>query len=186
MACPFRIHFPASLGSTGITPLHRYYGRSDFCSADLPVGGFRSMASGVSALSGIVANVHQTMSVSRSAALIRADLQDSWIAPSRSFRLHPPLGPDHRFVSSLLTWSASAAVALGAAGGIWASPQTSRLAAFQAVLSSSSYGPIVRLTLLRTPPHGDALTFLLFLATGTRTMPGMDFHHPVAIHFPAH
>jgi len=28
-----RIHFPASLGSTEITPLHRYYGRSDSCMA---------------------------------------------------------------------------------------------------------------------------------------------------------
>ena len=29
--CPLRIHLPASLGSTGIAPLQRYYGRSDSC-----------------------------------------------------------------------------------------------------------------------------------------------------------
>ena len=32
--CPSRIRFPASLGSTGVTPLQRYYGRSD----SYPVG----------------------------------------------------------------------------------------------------------------------------------------------------
>jgi hypothetical protein len=32
-ACPFRIHFPAALGSTRITRLLRYYGGSDCCPA---------------------------------------------------------------------------------------------------------------------------------------------------------
>jgi hypothetical protein len=31
--CPIHIHLPAPLGSTGITPLRRYYGRSDSCPA---------------------------------------------------------------------------------------------------------------------------------------------------------
>ena len=68
-ACPFRIHFPASLGSTGITLLRRYYGRSDFCSADFSVGKFRSTASAVSVLSDFVANGHQTMPCRQRTAL---------------------------------------------------------------------------------------------------------------------
>jgi len=41
---------------------------------------------------------------------------------------------------------------------VWASPCPSRLATFQAESCSSSYGLIVRLPLLLTPPLGDAIT----------------------------
>ena len=34
-SCPSRFHFPASLGSTGVTPLPGYYGGSDSCRAVL-------------------------------------------------------------------------------------------------------------------------------------------------------
>ncbi len=67
-------------------------------------------------------------------------------------------------------------------GGIWTSPVASRLATFRAESSSSPtdrpftsrcFGPHLAMTPLR-------------LVTGMRTMPGMDLHHPVAVHFPSH
>jgi hypothetical protein len=52
----------------------------------------------------------------------------------------------------------------------------------QAESSSSSYGLLIHLQLLPTPPRGDAVTF----GYGAETNPGVDFHHTDRVRFRAH
>jgi hypothetical protein len=125
-----RIHLPASLRSTGITPLPRYYGRSD------------SWAGGSSC-----------RIAAMNAGGPRPGLPDSWTRPS------------HRSVANHLTRPSIALTRYPSA--YWAS----RFRRFglrlrlegspsrPAESRSLSYGPMVHLQLLSTPPRGDAVTF---------------------------
>ena len=72
----------------------------------------------------------------------------------RPFRRQPPLTPWHRFDTLPLSLPGLQDLLVP----VWASPSVGRLAAFQAESRSSSCGLVVRLPLLLTPPHGDAIT----------------------------
>ncbi|HET6961074.1 MAG TPA: hypothetical protein VFJ27_01190, partial [Terriglobia bacterium] len=77
----------------------------------------------------------------------------------RSFRRQPPLGSRHRFLTLPLSVSGFPLA------WVRASPLNRRLASFQAESRSLSYGLIVHLPLLPTPPHG---RMQLQLVTGRR------------------
>jgi hypothetical protein len=72
----------------------------------------------------------------------------------RPFRRQPPLTPWHRFDTLPLSLPGLQDLLVP----VWASPSVGRLAAFQAESRSLSCGLVVRLPLLLTPPHGDAIT----------------------------
>ena len=73
---PRRIHLPASLGSTPVTALRRYYGRSDSCPGRLFGGGSSRM---------------------NAARLPRAGLSDSRSRPSGRSASNHPVAPRRRF-----------------------------------------------------------------------------------------
>ena len=125
-----RLHLPASLRSTPVTALHRYYGRSDSCPAALRL--LARMNTGLHP--GQVSLIH------------------AHILPDHSVSNHP-VAPRRRFLTLPLSATAShVAECLGFAIAL----QARR--ACPAESSSSSYGLVVHLLLLPTPPRGDAVT----------------------------
>jgi hypothetical protein len=94
------------------------------------------------------------------------------------FRHHTPWAPCCRFITLPLS-----ATGFPVFSGGWTSPLLRRLVAFQAALCSSSYGPVIHLTMLPTPPLGGC-SFVRFRA-GER-MPGADFHRSVQVRPQAH
>ena len=72
----------------------------------------------------------------------------------RPFHRQPPLAPWHRFATLPLSLPGLQDLLVP----VWASPSVGRLATFQAESRSSSCGLLVRLSLLLTPPCGDAIT----------------------------
>jgi len=91
----------------------------------------------------------------------RAALPAYLATPLLSFRLQPRELPGHRLPPRQRDQRFS-----GLRHGIAGSPQLS------AESSSFTYGPTVRLRLLSTPPHGDAVTF----GYGVVASSGTDFH----------
>ena len=72
----------------------------------------------------------------------------------RPFRRQPPLAPRRCFRTLPLSSPGLRDLHVP----VWASPSWDRLAAFQAESRSLSYGLVIRLPLLLTPPRGDAIT----------------------------
>src|SRR5262245_48193921 len=91
----------------------------------------------------------------------RAGLPAYCATPWLPFRLQPRGLPGHRFFHHASVSS-----------DFRTSPCMSRLIAAPAESSSFSYGPTVRLRLLSTPPHGDAVTFGYGVVASSDT----DFH----------
>ena len=126
--CTLRIHLPASLGSTGIAPLQRYYGRSDSCA----VG---SLARGLIA--------------ARFAAQV---------SPIHAHRLRAIPSPTTRYpLASLIRYPKRAArqPVLGRSVFAHSIAGSTR---YLAESRSSSYGLALHLLLLPTPPRDDAVT----------------------------
>ena len=131
LRCPSPIHLPALLRSISITRLRHYYERSDSCSPGS---------------SGLV--VHE-LHLCR-----QAGLPDSRGSPSCPFRLHPPSAP----LSSLLH-ATPQLVESPALTGLGFAIHSQARRHRPAESSLLSYGWIVHLLLLPTPPHGDAVAF---------------------------
>ena len=133
-----RFHLPASLRSTSVTSLHRYYGCSDSCLRP-------------SRQTGIPASFVETSDHSASNHPLPSRRLGS-IFPSSLPRVTAPrAGRTPLFPGRSV---------------IWASPLASRLTTtagrieFAVARKPSRYcGLIVHLRLLSTPPHGDAVTF---------------------------
>ena len=70
------------------------------------------------------------------------------------FRLHTPDAPRRRFLTQPFS---AAGFPLFFPLRVWASPLIRRLASAPGRIEFVSYGPAVRLTLLSTPPRGDAV-----------------------------
>ena len=137
-----RIHLPASLCSTGVTPLQRYYECSDF----LPALYFRQELP-----------ASRTLPSDRSASKHPTSLHDRFSSACPQRRGLPAPAP-RRNAGGL---QSDSGLRLYSAG----SPQMSGRIKFVV------YGPVVRLLLLPTPPHGDAVAvgYMLMHDCMTRT-----------------
>jgi hypothetical protein len=180
-----RLHLPASLRSPGVTRLQRYYGRSDSCSAAALPSRCRSVPSVVSALSGGVANGHQTLPRSVRWPPCPSRSPCVMACTFRPFRRQPPIVVRHvwsGFGTSAYRRPLLAGLALAGQCVIWASPLPSRLATTTGRIAFAHYGRVVHLPLLPTPPRGDAVTFGYEVQTNL----GEDLHLADTNHLQAH
>lgn len=131
------IHLPASLRSTGVAPLPRYYGHSEFCHGTALGLASMNTVSGPQQTSLLHGTKPSRRSVSIHPSLSPATGPAFFTGSYRASFLASPLGPER----------------LGLHLSVAGSPQR------QAESSSSAYRPAVRLGLLPTPSRGDAVTF---------------------------
>ena len=132
------LHLPASLRSTDITPLQRYYERSDSCSGGLG----RPLAN--------------------RPVLTRCRSPCFTCGTFRPFRLQPPLVAPEDLVCFYLRGLPPVASydgrSLAGQASVGLRPSRAGSPRQQAESSSSSYGPVIHLRLLPTPSHDDAVT----------------------------
>ena len=161
--------FLRSLRSTGVTPFHRYYGRSDSC-----VAALRTRVTG---RAGITAHEHRPVHTGLLAS------RDRIFQP---FRLQPPdvvKGNASGLIAlPYRTTRRAVAVSPRPRRVIWASPLASWLATTPGRIEFVILRTAVHLPLLSTPPRGDAVTFGYRVQTNS----GEDLHLAGSIQLQAH